>query len=843
MKEILNKKWIWSVFAFVIPFLFCFANAIGYSIYPFGENCILHVDMYHQYCPFFVELREKLLSGEGLLYSFRLGLGSDFFAHFAYYLASPLNWLIILVPKKFVIEFMTMTIWTKIALSGLFFFWFLIEKFHLEGKDKKYHMNTILPALIFSTAYAFSGYVATYSWNIMWMDVIALTPLVIMGLERLVNKGKPGLYYGTLSLAILSNFYIAMILCIFLVLYFGILFFQMGKGKILACVRFALFSLLAGGTGAVLLIPVAIVLKGTASGEGGLPEHMEWYFNFFEEVSRMSFLAEPYTVGDEHWPALYCGCFTVLFVVLYFMNKRIRIKDKLLYLLLIVLFLVSFSNNYLDFIWHGLRYPTSLPARQSFLFIFIMLMLAFDAFRKQKGNRVWHFVVAIVVCVFAFVMSAITREVNIVDKICFLSSGILIGIYGILTILKHVGKAKIRNGAGDILIIFALLELILNVSIMGVDTINRTKYLEKMEGYEALYDMAYQDAKSEVKEDMPVFFRIEDTERKTKNDGCLLGYPSATIFSTLMNIDVADFYQSGLMEGGKNYYCYNGATPLLSSMLSVKYMFIDHELAANSVREKIGKFGGYYLYKNQYCLPIGFVMEESAVKAWEEIGKDKFAQINGLANVLGVEGKLLTKTSCCAKTSDGKTEIEILEDGFYYARAEKSGVGLLITRINQEPYTLYNKTTRRHLFEIGDCKKGDVVEFINEKNEKIDYELYKMDMDVLDQAYEILSQQTMTLTEYQDDFLKGNIDVKEAGRLIFAIPKDPGWSIRIDGEKVTSKAVKEAFISVSLEEGNHEIELEYQTPGLETGLIISIFSIIIAFILLLLGGRCGKKAC
>lgn len=44
--------------------------------------------MYHQYAPFFSEFRHKLLSGESLLYSWDVGMGVNFAALYAYYLAS-----------------------------------------------------------------------------------------------------------------------------------------------------------------------------------------------------------------------------------------------------------------------------------------------------------------------------------------------------------------------------------------------------------------------------------------------------------------------------------------------------------------------------------------------------------------------------------------------------------------------------------------------------------------------------------------------------------------------------------------------------------------------------------
>ena len=583
---LLKKNWIWSALAFGIPFVVSVIICAAAGIYPFGESCILHVDMYHQYCPFFMEMQEKLTSGGSFLYSWNLGLGSDFIGLYAYYLASPLNWLLILCPKGLVIEFMTVTIWIKIALAGLFFFWYLREHFQLIGKDGKYHTSTVLPALVFSTAYAFSGFVATYSWNIMWMDSIALAPLIILGLELLVKKNKPALYYVTLALSILCNFYISLIICIFLVLYFVILFFEQETGKVKACVRFAWYSLLAGGTGAILLIPEAIVLSYAESADASFPETVEWYFGIIEELSRLCTTSAPYT-GNDHWPNLYCGAFTVLLVLMYVLNKRISWKEKVPRVLLLVLFVLSFANNYLDYFWHGLRFPNSLPGRQSFLFIFMMLVVGYETLLKRKGIRIWHALVAMTLCFAVLIAGGIKTDASITDSLAFVLTGIFVAAYGICFVLHQIGTKQIRTMMKTFAIGLALGEIILNMAITGFYSLNRTAYLAKMEDYQELLDFAEMDANLDAEEGTDVFYRVEDYERKTKNDDSLYGYPSGTIFSSLMNIEVSRFYQSMYMEGGRNYYCYNGATPVVSSMLSVKYMLSDNNMGSNALRELI----------------------------------------------------------------------------------------------------------------------------------------------------------------------------------------------------------------------------------------------------------------
>lgn len=59
-------------------------------------------------------------------------MGVNFSALYAYYLASPVNWLLILCPKKFIIEFMTILIVLKTGLSGLSFSWYLKKHFGVK---------------------------------------------------------------------------------------------------------------------------------------------------------------------------------------------------------------------------------------------------------------------------------------------------------------------------------------------------------------------------------------------------------------------------------------------------------------------------------------------------------------------------------------------------------------------------------------------------------------------------------------------------------------------------------------------------------------------------------------
>lgn len=90
------------------------------GIYPFGDRSFLFSDMYHQYMPFLSEFVHKIKAGEGLFYSYNVGIGSNFLALYVYYLASPFNWLVFLLPEGLIMEFMSYLVILRIGLMGAY---------------------------------------------------------------------------------------------------------------------------------------------------------------------------------------------------------------------------------------------------------------------------------------------------------------------------------------------------------------------------------------------------------------------------------------------------------------------------------------------------------------------------------------------------------------------------------------------------------------------------------------------------------------------------------------------------------------------------------------------------
>ena len=165
---------------FLIPALATFIGFALIGVWPFGNGTVLIVDSIHQYLPFYTDLHEKLVNHESLLYSFSAGLGYDFWATFAYYMASPLNFLLALLPKANVADAMDLFIILKIGLCGGTFSWYL----HKREPGRKF-----LP-LVFGAMFALSNFMIGYYFNLMWLDSVAMLPLIMMGIERITEKNN-----------------------------------------------------------------------------------------------------------------------------------------------------------------------------------------------------------------------------------------------------------------------------------------------------------------------------------------------------------------------------------------------------------------------------------------------------------------------------------------------------------------------------------------------------------------------------------------------------------------------------------------------------------------------------
>ena len=782
--------------AFLVPVLIMIVIFAQRRIFPFGDESFLRTDMYHQYAPFFSEFQYKLKHGQSLLYSWDIGMGVNFAALYAYYLASPFNWLLFFCPKSLVIEFMTYLIVIKIGLCGLSFAWYLRK----HGKTDDFGIA------FFGIFYALSGYMAAYSWNIMWLDCIILFPIIVLGVERLVKEKKGTMYCVALGLSILSNYYISIMTCLFLVLYFLALLILEGKKKIKDLAAnvglFTVYSLAAGGLAAVVLIPEIYALQMTASGDFNFPQTITSYFPIFDMLARHIGNVNV-EIGLEHWPNIYCGVAVLMFFLMYLACRRIPAREKAVYCGLLLIFFASFSVNALNFIWHGFHYPNSLPCRQSFIYIFLMLTICYRVYMNLEDVS-WKEIAMAFWGAVGFVILAeklVTQE-HFHFSVFYVAILFLALYMGILYLYKH------KKASLNALVLMALavvsVEAAVNTTVTSVTTTSRSAYIKDNRAVDKLLEKMPQDT----------FYRVEKVTRKTKNDGAWMNFPSVSLFSSTANANLTDFFKSVGCEGNTNAYSITGSTPLVDMLFSVRYGLYSEAHPNDEILEFMDQEEDTYLYRRVYTLPVGFVVPMDFEDNWQRDFSNPATVQNDLCHVTGAEEVL---RNVDAEITGNTARFMPEQTGEYFAYVSNRKIEKVSVSSGDNTKSFSN-VNRGFLLELGTCFKGEEVALSTDsQDETLSVDVYYFDNSSLAQVYEKLNQYPLEVTSWTDTSLEGTVEAKSRGTLFTTIPYEKGWSVYVDGIKTEAEKIVDTFLAVEVTEGSHTIRFEYEPEGLRIG--------------------------
>lgn len=809
--------------SFIIPVVAMILIFIFRGIFPFGKETFLRTDMYHQYAPFFSEFQYKLHHGGSLLYSWDVGLGINFSALYAYYLASPMNWLLLLCPKGLILEFMTYMIVVKIGLAGVAMCWYLRRRFPKQT----------LGCSFIAILYALSGYISAYSWNLMWLDCIILFPLIMLGLERLVRGESAMLYVIALGLSILSNYYISIMTCIFMVIYFICLNVLEGIGNArvvgLRVLRFGLYSLIAGGLATVTLLPEICALQMTASSDFNFPQTATQYFTIIDMFARQMPFVET-EQGLDHWPNIYAGALVFLLLPLYFMNRKIELREKIVNGLLLVFFYLSFSVNILNFIWHGFHYPNSLPCRQSFIYIFLILVLCYEAWLHRAASSVQALNAAFGMAIaFLLVAQKVVTDDAIHFSVFYLS-GLFVLLYYCFLYTERTRTKRAHHWTVLAMLVVVSVEATLNMAVTSVTTTSRTAYVSDNKDVEKLVQA--------VRAEDDGFYRFEKITRKTKDDGAWMNFPSVSLFSSTAYAHCSDFFKRMGMESSTNAYSITGSTPLMNMLMSVKYGIYSEEPQAPGERglSYIASSGVTSIYQTEFALPLGYMLSDSALEAWDtHAGTPALAQ-NSLCEALDCAPVM---TSVLGEFYDSDYSFTADQAGEYYAYVNNAAVKQVTANFGYTEKS-FNNVDRGFLLELGYLEAGDTVTLHSKtEGQSVSADVYRFDYNALRELQDVLQDESLELTSWKDTKLSGTITTEQGGVMMTSIPYDPGWKIFVDGVETDITEVKDTFLGVELTPGTHTIELRFMPQGLVLGGLITALSLAMLLAIWLLTRRFG----
>lgn len=651
--------------SFSLPLLLLLTAYLIMQFWPVGDRSPLTIDLYHQYVAFISELRRKILNGESLFYSWSVGLGTNFYALLAYYAASPMNLFLLLFPPNFVTEAVTFLIITKIGLSGLSFATLLYKGFCRDGMlsiralaEKKdcgsedFGTDAVIVAL--ATAYALNAFNLAYSWDIMWLDVIALLPLVVLGIHQLIRERKFAVYALSLGLTLTVNYYMAFFVCLFSALYFFVSFasakgeeeqrekqavFLLNGEKLLldrsyedklydkisfwsTALRFAFITLLAVALSAFLLFPTAISLAHTSAAGDKFPGSLTIRFSLFDFLTQLLMNIPP-SIRDG-LPNVYCGLLAFVFVPLYAVSQRISLKEKASHLALLAFLFLSFNMNVLDFIWHGFHYPNQLPYRYSFLFSFTLLLIVFRTFTVIREFSTKTLLAAAGLGIIFVILAEKLKGDLLLHGHAYINIFFFL-IY--LLLFSMLWRPNYFRTVALLLAVVMVGELAIN-TIITVAKIGEKEVYTSRSAFVGDFDEVKSLTDKVRRLEGDHFYRLELMPAKTTNDGALYGYPGYTLFSSTSREDTAKFMRKFAYHGNNiNSYKYVASTPVGNSVFGLKYLIYKSGEPRDNTLKLIDQSEKMKLYENPYALSPGIVAEPTFAH-WNPNHKSPFVNWN-----------------------------------------------------------------------------------------------------------------------------------------------------------------------------------------------------------------------
>lgn len=846
-----KSSYYMTALGFLLPILFLLLIYAMAGIMPFGGNSIMVGDCNIQYSAFLAYFREILAGNVSAAYTFSKVLGGDLASLLSYYLLSPFHIILPLFSNAQIQEAVLTIILLKTGTSGLCMQLYLTHK-----------KRTGWQTLLFSTAYALMGYNMVYQHNIMWLDGLVFLPLIIWGLEKLLQGRKlfgrqNFLYLISLSLLLLTNYYIGYMLCIFAVLY--VLYYLFGdadtkhfhlRDKVKALAAFALHSGLAGGLAAVSLLPTAISLHG------GKAE--------FELKNLLDFtiLYSPLTVWKELFaggfalngslndlPKIYCGVFVLVFTAVFMLSKNVALREKIGSLMLLAVLYCSFLFGAFDRIWHGTTVPAGAPHRYSFVFSFFLILVGykgfcqFSAYDPHPAKRRKELRPALLLYA-AFLLLYLLAYRNL-DQ--YLLCNIMLSIIFVLYTCgidwrPEKGLLQKKHQPGNILLFLLPLSVAAELLLTGHTAVGILSYSDRHAfRQETEQAQTYVDW---VKQQDNSWYRMEQTGTTvTMNDAMFFQYNGLWSYSSCEKETTKRLAGKFGLNDRTWWIIYHPQVPAASeSFLGLKYIITSQALADGKGYPMVQDFSddSVQIYQNPYALSLGTLVEPAAaetnMETWDVLAMENDLwkrMTGGTADIYRYANR--EETVCEEHLIEYRLVVE-----------EELPIYTCFRNVNTvEDLTLWvngTKTTQflpeMQTYCLGTFQKGDVLTIqISNSQDRMDMSWYDMyfyyeDIAQLEAYSTALQAQALQLTEFTQDTLHGTVTnpTDRELLLLLTIPADKGWTILVDGVTQPIESVAGGFIGVRIPQGEHSITLSFVPVGLWQGAFVSLASLCILVI-------------
>ena len=868
-----RNRFIWL--SFLVPFALMVTAFALMSVSPFGDKQILVTDLWHQYYPFLADFQYKLQHGESFFWTWSVGGGVNYFSLMSYYLASPVNFLSVFIPADWLREFLMFSVALKIALGGAFTAYFL----------KSVYKRNDVSLIMFACSFSFCAYFMGYYWNTIWMDTVCITPLVALGTVKLLTENRFRLFTVSLALALIMNYYIGLFVCIFVLLIFigySIVYWSGAKNFFINLLKTGIFSMIAIGLTTFFLLPAFMALKNTHASGSTFPTSFAINIGGSNDLlgvlralksitgSFANFTCAANKAADA-LPNISCSAFALFFGFLSLTSPKIRLREKIVNVVMIVFMFLSCIIRQLDYIWHGFHFTNMIPYRFSFLISFIMIVMAFRAFTTIDSISV---VGALIASAMSIAVVLLTVGDPGAEKMFtdhpdweipnLIAIGALVIFISVVVIL-YTKRVIPKN-------IMVLALLIVTIAQSGVTAylgVNRTTVTTTYEyprGGENTATVI--ESMNELEADTKELWRAETATTQTLNDGALNHYHGLSMFNSMANENMTRFFENFGMMGWKsgNRYTYAEGSPVTNMFMNLKYIISRSGKVNNTydlvpVRSSgdnlVTESGSVKLFQNTHYIPMGF-MTNSALQNWQEndnedqfnpfekqneffkyatgLNEDVYTRLEVVSQGHTEADKFtVTKKeygfynySCIdtAVTPHVKWNYEAPEEGLYMMYADIQNGDDVTVMQNDVAQSAKYGMARSYVACIGYFNKGDKISVYADLKAGVSgtarVYVNMLNKDVFEKGYAKLSESVMETEKCTSSSMQGKISVKEKGLFYTSIPYEKGWTATVDGEKVEITPVGNSLLAFPLEAGEHEIKLTYYPNGFWPGFAISM---------------------
>ena len=838
-----------GILSFLLPFLvFSVCLAIE-GVYPFGDRQIINYDGWHQYYPFLLKLWDHFHEGTSLLYDWSMGMGTNFLSMLSYYGSSPWNLLLLLVPVREFRVLFTLFTALRIGFAGYFTGLFLKKGMGASGFSIPF----------FAMGYALCGYLMGYYWNNMWLDSIALFPLLCLGTVKLFREGKSTLYIASLSLCLFANYHIGYMCVLFTVLLFFILcvldrvsfsgFFRKGF-------RLFLAGIWGAAIPAVLLLPAFFGLFNTVSTTGSVPVYVSFYESVRDLITPLVSFHEPAVM--DGLPNLTTSALLALFAFAFLWAKKISLREKLCAFFLVLFLLFSMNFSVLNYVWHGMHFTNMIPYRFAFLFSFTVVVMAYRYYQKAASSFDWIdgagmflFAAFVSFCAFGYYKGS-----SLLATVAVFGAGIVLcALYSV--------KILSRRSFSVILCLILALEMTCS-AFLGTGAVGSTGYSDYFDGQKGEEVQALVDLAREREKETP-FFRLETTEWRSLNDSCFYHYNGVSQFASSANVRVSTFLQALGMpaDPGSNRFVYVHGTPLADALLGVKYLISRNGYLSDpglSCVSPATNQKSTALYEYTTTPGICFLTEKEAGSLTLKENQTPFERQNEIFSALtGLEGDLFLPVSATGEkhlnleaTHQGNGYYEYtcpaLEEGAESERVlrleytvPESGMIYIYADVPLANYVQVNNAWHcieeyPNLFDAGYFSAGSTFQLRaviqEETREKFSdhavFSVCRMDQALWEEGLSRLTEGKMEIETWEDTRVTGRVNAKKDGYLYTSIPMEREcWEVKVDGETVPVTPFAGAFVGVYLSRGEHQVEIIYSPLGYAKGKWISLSSLLL----------------